>query len=72
VQVIQGGFTHAYVVGALGGLAGMLVAGMLGDWMIPFVYNVGLEGFRASIFGWLFLGGLVAIEQMYKKGQLTN
>ncbi len=57
-------FARGYVYGCLGGLAGTLVAGMLGDWFLPFVYNIGLAGFRASMLGWLFLGGLVAIEQI--------
>ena len=61
---VPDGFTKAYVYGALGGLAGMVVAGMLGDWVLPFFYNIGLTGFRASMFGWLFLGGLVSLEQM--------
>lgn len=55
------GFPRAYVYGALGGLAGTLVAGMLGDWVLPFPYNVGLAGFRASMVGWFFLGGLVVL-----------
>ncbi|UCF26761.1 MAG: hypothetical protein JSW42_08845, partial [Chloroflexota bacterium] len=57
-------FSQAYVIGAMGGLVGMLVAGMLGDWVIPFVYNVGMRGFRASVLGWIFLGGLVVIERL--------
>lgn len=57
------GFEKAYVIGVLGGLAGTLVAGMLGDWVIPFIYNIGLAGFRASVFAWAFLGGLVLIER---------
>ena len=57
-------FSQAYVAGALGGLVGMLVAGMLGDWVLPFVYNVGMRGFRASVLGWIFLGGLVVIERI--------
>ncbi|RMH02241.1 MAG: hypothetical protein D6706_00520 [Chloroflexi bacterium] len=63
-QVPSGGFMQAYVYGCLGGLAGMVVAGMLGDWVLPFVYNVGIEGLRASSLGWMFLGGLVAVEQI--------
>jgi hypothetical protein len=59
------GFAQAYVNGALAGLVGMLVAGALGDWILPFVYNIGLVGFRASMFGWLFLGALIAIDRMY-------
>ena len=58
------GFAQAYVYGALGGLAGMVVVGMMGDWILPFFYNIGLSGFRSSMLGWLFLGGLVSVEQM--------
>ena len=58
------GFAQAYAYGTLGGLAGMIVAGMMGDWVLPFFYNIGLTGFRSSMLGWLFLGGLVSLEQM--------
>ena len=58
------GFAQAYVYGAMGGLAGMAVVGMMGDWILPFFYNIGLSGFRSSMLGWLFLGGLVSLEQM--------
>jgi O-antigen ligase len=64
------GFARAYVIGALAGLAGTLAAGMLGDWVIPFVYNVGLDGMRASLLGWMFLGGIVAVEQMSRRGNV--
>ncbi len=67
------GFARAYVYGALGGLAGMLVSGMLVDWFLPFTYNIGLAGFRGSVLTWLFLGGLVSIEQMVRRnGELTS
>ena len=59
------GFAKAYVYGALGGLAGMLAAGMLGDWVLPFAYNVGLAGMRSSVLGWLFLGGVVVLEKVF-------
>jgi O-antigen ligase len=58
------GFAQAYVYGVLGGLVGMLVSGMLVDWFLPFVYNIGLTGFRASMLAWVFLGGLVGIERV--------
>ena len=64
---VPAGFPRAYALGAIGGLVGTLVAGMLGDWIIPFVYNIGLDGMRDSLIGWLFLGGLVAMEQLYRK-----
>lgn len=63
------GFAQAYVYGALGGLAGTLAAGTLADWVLPFVYNVGLAGLSHSMFAWLFLGGLVSLQQLYGNGQ---
>jgi O-antigen ligase len=68
-EKVPDGFAKAYVVGALGGLIATLFSGMLGDWILPFVYNVGFNGFRASLMGWLFLGGLVALEGMYLAGR---
>jgi O-antigen ligase len=62
------GFTQAYVCGAFGGLAGMVVVGLLGDWVLPFFYNIGLNGFRSSMLGWLFLGGLIVIDQVANRG----
>lgn len=66
------GFPRAYVYAAIGGLAGTVASGMLGDWFLPFVYNVSIAGMRSSILGWLFLGGLVAIEQMVRNGELLQ
>lgn len=63
----SGGFGQGYVYGALGGLAGTVAAGMLADWILPFVYNIGLAGFRASVLAWLFLGGLVALQSVERK-----
>jgi O-antigen ligase len=65
----EGTFERAYVYGALGGLVATTVAGMLGDWVLPYVYNITINGLRASVMAWLFLGGLVAIEQILLNGR---
>ncbi|MCB8927421.1 MAG: O-antigen ligase family protein [Ardenticatenaceae bacterium] len=67
-QMPKDGFAQAFVYAALGGLAGSVAAGMLGDWVLPFVYNIGIFGLRASIYTWIFLGGLVALDQMRRAG----
>jgi O-antigen ligase len=59
------GFARAYMYGGLAGAAGTLVVAMLGDWVLSFVYNVGLDGFKTGVLAWLFLGGLVALESLY-------
>jgi hypothetical protein len=64
LSIVPAGFAQAFVYGALGGLVGTVVVAALGDWVLPFVYNIGLDGFRTSMLAWLFLGGLVSLEQM--------
>jgi hypothetical protein len=58
------GFAAGYVNGMLAAGAGALTLMLLADWILPFVYNIGFPGFQASVLVWLFLGGLVALEQM--------
>jgi hypothetical protein len=58
------GFAAGYVNGMLAAGAGALVLMMFADWILPFVYNIGFPGFQASLLVWLFLGGLVALEQV--------
>lgn len=62
------GFAKGLLFGCLAGLVGTLASGMLADWIIPFVYNITMEGFRCSVIGWLYLGSLVSLEQMIKSG----
>jgi hypothetical protein len=65
-------FREGYVQGALAGLAGTLVAMMLADWFLPLVHNIGFPGFRTSALAWMFLGGLVALEQVSSSTQQTE
>jgi hypothetical protein len=64
-------FCAGYVNGLLAALAAVSVSMLLLDWFLPFVYNVGFVGFQASVLLWMFLGGLVALESMSKKGEGT-
>ena len=63
-----GDFAAGYVNGMLAAGAGALVIMLLADWILPFVYNIGFEGFQASVLVWLFMGGLVALENMRSQG----
>ena len=58
----EGGFDSAYANAVLAGLAGTLVSGLLGEWFLPFVYNIGFVGFRSSVMIWIFVGGIVALD----------
>jgi hypothetical protein len=65
------GFAKGYAYGTFAGILGSLMAAFLVDWLLPFAYNIGLDGVRASILPWIFFGGLVSIEQIYLANQKT-
>jgi len=67
-QRYRTGFAAGYVNAMLAAGAGALVIMLLADWMLPFVYNIGFHGFQASVLVWLFLGGVVALENMPEIG----
>ena len=48
----------------LAALASICAVMLLLDWFLPFIYNVSFDGLQASVLLWLFLGGLLALEQM--------
>ena len=58
------GFAAGYVNGMLGAWAGIMIISALADWFLPFVYNIGFVGFQASVLIWMFLGGLVALDNL--------
>lgn len=64
-QRLTDGFARGYAYGVFAGLAGVVTAAFLVDWVLPFAYNIGLTGFRASILPWVFFGGVVSIQQIY-------
>lgn len=65
MKQLSDGFALGYVYGVFAGLCATIVAALLGDWVLPFVYNIGLAGFRASILPWIFMGGVMALEQIH-------
>jgi O-antigen ligase len=69
---IPPGFLQAHVFGVLAGFIGMAVGSFwFADWLIPFVYNITISGFRHSVYTWLLLGTLVSIS-FFSKGEINH
>jgi hypothetical protein len=66
------GFTGGYVNGMLGAWFAIMTIMALADWFLPFVYNLGFEGFQSSILIWMFFGGIVALEQRANRKALAQ
>lgn len=64
---LSDGFKKAYAYGVFAGICATILAAFMGDWVLPFVYNVGLAGFRASILPWIFMGGVISLEQIVRQ-----
>ncbi len=58
------GFAGGYVNSMIAVWAGIMVIMAIGDWFLPFVYNIGFPGFQASVLVWMFLGGLIALDHI--------
>lgn len=58
------GWPRALGLASAGGLVGAVVAMALGDWVLPFAYNQGIEGYRYTVFSWIFLGVLISLRQL--------
>lgn len=56
-------FKAAYANGILALWVGIVALMMTADWFLPFIYNISFRGFQASVLVWLFLGGLLLLEQ---------
>ncbi len=65
-------FLNGFNYGVLGGFVGICFAMGLGDWFIPFVYNIGVAGFDFAAYGWLLCGAMLALNFMQKPKQVTN
>jgi O-antigen ligase len=68
---VKDGFSRGYVNACIAGLIAILVSGYLGDWFLPFLYNLGFPYFRSALFLWLFMGGMVAIHMINKNNRET-
>lgn len=66
------GFAAGYLNAMLAAGAASLVLMALADWILPHVYNIGFPGFQASVLVWLFLGGVVALENMGHGDEATR
>lgn len=57
-------FLKAFNYSVLAGFVGTLFAMGLGDWHIPFVYNIGIPGFDFAVYGWLLTGAMLALQSL--------
>ncbi|MFV9505144.1 MAG: O-antigen ligase family protein [Oscillochloridaceae bacterium umkhey_bin13] len=64
VQRARPGLVRTTAIVATAGWVASLAAMMLGDWILPFVYNQSITGFRYAAYSWIFLGLLISANRL--------
>lgn len=59
-----GNFEEAFSVSALAGIAGVIVAMGLGDWIMPFVYTQTIAGFDYAAYTWVLMGAMLSLNHI--------
>jgi O-antigen ligase len=65
----RSGFLGGYAHAGMAGLIGVSVAMFQGDWLIPFVYNQTIVGYRYTIHSWVFFGFLASLALLKPRAE---
>jgi hypothetical protein len=61
------GFRKAYSYAVLCGFISLAISSFLfADWLIPYVYNITITGFRHTVYSWLLLGSVLGLANSSK------
>jgi hypothetical protein len=67
---LQPGFTKAYSYAVICGFISMCISSfVIADFLIPYVYNITITGFRHSVYSWLLLGSVIGLNQSLKEDE---
>ena len=71
LRATEDAFVRSIAAGIVGGLLGQICASVLGDYLIPAYHNGGHTNFCATVYTWMMIGLLVAIETGARKRPLA-
>ena len=60
----KGTFEEGLGNAALAGTIGCIIIMAFGDWVIPFAYTQTIMGYSYSVYNWLFIGTIFALDKL--------
>lgn len=72
INKVTDNFSKAFVIGVMGSIYGQLFASLLGDYILPSYHNGGVKNISTTIYFWILVGSLMAIEQIVRKNEVEN
>ncbi|GIV87123.1 MAG: O-antigen polymerase [Chloroflexus sp.] len=67
IQLAPQGILRTTAIIATAGWAAAQFSMMLGDWILPFLYNQGVPGFKYTMYSWVFVGLLISVRQLIER-----
>ncbi len=69
IQQAPPGILRATAIVATAGWAAAQFSMMLGDWVLPFLYNQTVAGYKHTMHSWLFLGLLISVHRLSQRSE---
>ncbi len=63
----RGDFIEAMSVVVWAGIVGCIFSMVLGDWLVPFPYTQGINGFDYIVYSWIFMGFALVLDRMTRE-----
>ncbi len=67
----RGDFFEAMSVVVFAGILGCIFSMVLGDWLVPFPYTQGINGYDYIVYSWIFMGIALVLDRMTKEPEPT-
>jgi uncharacterized membrane protein YeaQ/YmgE (transglycosylase-associated protein family) len=62
IKKVKDDFLKTFVIGIIGSIYAQLLASFMGDYILPSYYNGGARNICTTIYFWVLVGSLIAIE----------
>ncbi|WP_298818594.1 O-antigen ligase family protein [Chloroflexus sp.] len=69
IKLAPPGLLRATAIIATAGWMAAQAAMMLGDWILPFLYNQTVAGYKHAMYSWVFVGLLISVHQLSQRGE---
>ncbi len=68
----RGDFIEAMSVVVLAGIVGCMISMVMGDWLVPFPYTQGINGYDYIAYSWIFMGFALVLDRLTRKQEIQG
>ncbi|MDW8403086.1 O-antigen ligase family protein [Chloroflexus sp.] len=69
IQLAPPGMLRTTAIVATSGWFAAQCSMMLGDWVLPFLYNQTVAGYKYTMYSWIFVGLLISVRQLAQRSE---